>query len=392
VLKAEVAPDPDVPPAGASADELYEFLVSAVDAHHEQHFFDAVDRLGKDVAPADLVRLLRRALTSQESSNEAPDGWNTFWALKSAVAWAFVLHGIEGLRVLADSADREDPQGANEGLGSCAAWVAISYPKALLSEARAVASASPSVQAWVRRADEGGYWSYFDRDFYAEPEGPIRPPGFEDRWEPYAVPLPFAAVAEFWQATVGPRDQHQWYAPEGRVELDIPWEQSRYNPKTWTITASSSAPGHGTEALIDGDVATYWCADPADRAPTIEFVAPERLSVWYNVGCCGLLVMVPGAAGSLDDFLAAGRPTKVRMEYGDGTYRDSPIPYGESGNARTYLFEPKVKWEHVSDRFTIRFLEWKPGTQLTSPALSELGCEPSPQQECGDGMSPIVLE
>ena len=360
----------------ATSEAIFDKLSQAVDAHHEQHFFDAVDEMASEVEPEELVVFLGRKLES------------------SAVAYCFVLKGPSALRVLLDHLEASGTEYQPDGMGGAetpligtAGRIAMSYPHGpQLTEARELVRNCHPVRELYDDGQSDFSWDLFE----TEPWKPDRPPGFEDVLESYALPEPFSRLPGLFDEVAGPREFAQWYAPEG-YEIDVDWSENRYNPANWTLTASSQASGHPPEHVIDGDLATFWAPDPSDAEPWIRFEAPERLSFWYNVGSCGLIVMVPGAAGNLEQFLANGRPTRIRMEYGDGTYRDHDIAYGTDGDARAHLFEPRIKWNHVAKDFTIHVLASEPGVSSVAPALSEVGTEAT-GGECGDGMTPIALE
>lgn len=381
-------------PVQADPDELYAALMDAIDSHHEGHFYEAVAAMGA-LPPDQMPPLLLKMM-----EDTPDDDWQSWHSdLGEAVLYSFVLAGPDALAALARTIDeiaagRVSTSLDLDDVSWNAAWIAISYQTpAELTRAGSIVRGCAPIARQFSSGDGDFVWEDLSASspYLSALDAADVEPGFEDVEEFYGHPQLFADLQRLWDEVTNPiREYAQWYAPEGRV-IEVPWAQNRYNTDNWVISASSSAEGHPVEAIIDGDVSTFWAPAEDDSEPWVTFKAPERLTFWYSVGSCGLIVMIPGAGSDLNAFTANGRPTRLRMEYGDGTYRDHDIPYGARGDKRTRLFEPRVRWEHVADEFTIRLLDWEPGEQRRAPAISEVGTEPQPMGECGDGMSPILL-
>ena len=180
-------------------------------------------------------------------------------------ALARTIDGIAAGRVM--SLDADD-------VSWNAAWIAISYQtpaeltraaasSAAVLRSRGNSSSGDGDFVWEDLSASSPYLSALDA---ADVE-----PGFEDVEEFYGHPQLFADLQRLWDEVTNPiREYAQWYAPEGRV-IEVPWAQNRYNTDNWVISASSSAEGHPVEAIIDGDVSTFWAPAEDDSEPWVTF-------------------------------------------------------------------------------------------------------------------------
>ncbi|MDO5629259.1 MAG: alpha-(1-_3)-arabinofuranosyltransferase family protein, partial [Mobilicoccus sp.] len=111
-------------------------------------------------------------------------------------------------------------------------------------------------------------------------------------------------AAYTWSGTVRVRN-----TPEAERLLDAPGRATATATST-RVPSLSNRPG----AVLDGDLGTGWVADAYDFLPTLTVTFPDEE-----------LRSIRGVRLTVDDNLAASRPTRVRIITSDDTARDLPV-------------------------------------------------------------------
>lgn len=180
-------------------------------------------------------------------------------------------------------------------------------------------------------------------------------------------------------------------------ERRLSWAESPYNPENWSVRAlSDSADEHGAEQLCDRRVATFWAPVAGTQEPTIEIDFPESVLLEHEVAY-GLIVL-PGAKTSEAAFREWGRPTRMRIDFSDGSSKSFQIDYAagrprgrvdlESDTAQpgdrellqtrgpALIVKPGLRWPRWVTGLRLVVESWEPGNIYPQPAVSEFAIGP----------------